>query len=165
MPEKDGTNHPIGTLLRVREVTFFSDGRSVVDSIGCRRFKTSNCQVIDGYNAAKITYIIDVKVANTQSVENLSRRVYAEAKTWFNNLDDNVKDRIVKHFGGFPCKDDNTETENGPDWHWWVLAILPVEDRVKATILGKNNLHERLLVIHRIFTCLQQRNKMNQKRS
>ena len=68
-------HHPIGTLLRVRDVTFFSDGRSVVDSIGCRRFKTSNCQVTDGYNTAKITYIIDVKVANTQSVENLSRRV------------------------------------------------------------------------------------------
>ena len=68
-------HHPIGTLLRVRDVTFFSDGRSVVDSIGCRRFKTSNSQVTDGYNTAKITYIIDSKVVNMQSVDILSRRV------------------------------------------------------------------------------------------
>ena len=28
---------------------------------------------------------------------------------WFSSLDDNVRDRITKHFGEFPLKDENTQ--------------------------------------------------------
>lgn len=31
-----------GTMLEVRDVEFFTDGRSVVDTVGGRRFKVSN---------------------------------------------------------------------------------------------------------------------------
>ena len=48
---------------------------------------------------------------------------------------------------------------SGSDWLWWVVAVLPVEDRVKATILGKTVFRERLLIVHRIFTCIQQKQR------
>lgn len=41
---------------------FFADGRSVVDSIGKRRFKVIQHSQRDGYNTADIEYIEDQTV-------------------------------------------------------------------------------------------------------
>lgn len=41
---------------------FFSDGRSVVDTIGRRRFKVIQHRERDGYNTADIEYLEDIKV-------------------------------------------------------------------------------------------------------
>nr|CAB3263470.1 LON peptidase N-terminal domain and RING finger protein 3 [Phallusia mammillata] len=162
MPADKTWHHPIGTLLKVRDVKFFPDGRSVVDSIGYRRFRTSHCEVKDGYNVAKYTYIVDEKVTDPQLLQDLLRladKVYAAAQEWFGALSSVVSSRITQHFGSFPFKDENINTENGPNWLWWVLAVLPVEERVQATILGKNILRERLLIIHRVLVCLKQKQK------
>lgn len=51
-----------GCLLEIRDVKFFSDGRSVVDTIGKRRFKVIQHSERDGYNTADIEYLEDVKV-------------------------------------------------------------------------------------------------------
>ncbi|PIO12711.1 hypothetical protein AB205_0062030, partial [Aquarana catesbeiana] len=50
-----------GCMLEIRNVEFFSDGRSVVDSIGKRRFKVIQHSQRDGYNTADIQYIEDEK--------------------------------------------------------------------------------------------------------
>ena len=51
-----------GCILEIRNVQFFADGRSVVDSIGKRRFKVLHQGQRDGYNTADIEYIEDQKV-------------------------------------------------------------------------------------------------------
>lgn len=51
-----------GCLLEIRDVKFFSDGRSVVDTIGRRRFKVIQHRERDGYNTADIEYLEDAKV-------------------------------------------------------------------------------------------------------
>lgn len=51
-----------GCLLEIRDVKFFSDGRSVVDTIGRRRFKVIQHSERDGYNTADIEYLEDVMV-------------------------------------------------------------------------------------------------------
>lgn len=51
-----------GCLLEIRDVQFFSDGRSVVDTIGRRRFKVTQHNERDGYNTADIEYLEDMKV-------------------------------------------------------------------------------------------------------
>jgi len=176
MPMPNQQHHNIGTLLKVRNVTFFPDGRSVVDCMGFRRFKTLHSEVVDGYTMAKVQYIKDAPVADEQTMERLIRiheKVFCEAKEWFKNQTNTVTERIVSHFGNFPEKDNNIRiyssifvaSENGPNWLWWVLAVIPVELRVKATILGKSSLRERLLIIHRIFVCLAQRPQNNQSRN
>ena len=50
------------TVLQVRDVNFFPDGRSVVDTIGVSRFKVLSHGQRDGYNTAKIEYLEDKKV-------------------------------------------------------------------------------------------------------
>jgi len=159
MPMPNTQHHNIGTLLKVRNVTFFQDGRSIVDCIGFRRFKALQSRMVDGYNTAKLQFIIDTQIEDDQTMERLIRiheKVFGEAQEWFKGLTSAVTERIVNHFGSFPDKDCSINTENGPEWLWWVLAVIPVENRVKATILGKNSLRERLLIIHRIFVCLAQ---------
>lgn len=46
----------------MRDVKFFPDGRSVVDTIGVSRFKVLSHGQRDGYNTAKIEYLEDKKV-------------------------------------------------------------------------------------------------------
>lgn len=55
-----------GCLLEIRDVKFFSDGRSVVNTIGRRRFKILQHRVRDGYNTADIEYLEDVKVGGNR---------------------------------------------------------------------------------------------------
>lgn len=51
-------------VLQVRDVKFFPDGRSVVDTIGVSRFKVLSHGQRDGYNTAKIEYLEDRKVSS-----------------------------------------------------------------------------------------------------
>lgn len=51
-----------GCILEIRNVQFFADGRSVVDSVGRRRFRVLHQGQRDGYNIADIEYIEDQKV-------------------------------------------------------------------------------------------------------
>ena len=66
---------PTGTLLKVDNVTYFPDGRSVVECSGVRRFKTTNCRVKDGYNVAKLNYVVDRKPRDHAATEELSNKV------------------------------------------------------------------------------------------
>lgn len=52
-----------GCILEIRNVEFFADGRSVVDTIGKRRFKVVEQHQRDGYNTADIEYLEDKKVS------------------------------------------------------------------------------------------------------
>lgn len=45
---------------------FFPDGRSVVDTIGVSRFKVLSHGQRDGYNTAKIEYLVDKKVGSEE---------------------------------------------------------------------------------------------------
>lgn len=51
-----------GCILEIRDVKFFPDGRSVVDTVGVRRFRVLSHGQRDGYNTANIEYLEDKKV-------------------------------------------------------------------------------------------------------
>lgn len=55
-------------MFQVRDVKFFPDGRSVVDTIGVSRFKVLSHGQRDGYNTAKIEYLEDKKVGVRRDV-------------------------------------------------------------------------------------------------
>ncbi|XP_029463450.1 LON peptidase N-terminal domain and RING finger protein 3 [Rhinatrema bivittatum] len=144
-----------GCLLEIRNVEFFSDGRSVVDSIGKRRFKVVQHGQRDGYNTADIEYIEDEKVQGEKYAELLTLHdsVYEQAYKWFNSLKQMLKHRILSHFGPMPAKDPDPQVNpNGPAWCWWVLAVLPLESRAQLPFLAMTSLKDRLSNIRRILT-------------
>ncbi|MEE6496875.1 hypothetical protein FKM82_002514 [Ascaphus truei] len=147
-----------GCLLEIRNVEFFADGRSVVDSIGRRRFKVLQHSQRDGYNTADIEYIEDHKVQGTDYAEllTLHNAVYDQACTWFNSLKPALKSRILSHFGPMPAKDPDLQIHpNGPAWCWWTLAVLPLESRAQLPFLAMTSLKDRLTGIRRVlqFMC------------
>ncbi|XP_053436279.1 LON peptidase N-terminal domain and RING finger protein 3 isoform X4 [Nycticebus coucang] len=142
-----------GCILEIRNVQFFADGRSVVDSVGKRRFKVLQQGQRDGYNTADIEYIEDQKVQGEDYAElmGLHNCVYEQASSWFHSLKTSLKNRILSHFGPMPEKDADPQVNpNGPAWCWWTLAVLPLESRAQLPFLAMKSLKDRLNGIRRI---------------
>ncbi|XP_027012019.1 LON peptidase N-terminal domain and RING finger protein 2 isoform X1 [Tachysurus fulvidraco] len=142
-----------GCMLEVKDVKFFPDGRSVVDTVGMARFKVLSHGQRDGYNTAKIEYLEDKKVEGEELSEllKLHDSVYDQATAWFTSLKDNMKSQILSHFGHLPAKDPNPQGNlSGPAWCWWLLAVLPLENKAQLTILAMTSLKDRLLAIRRV---------------
>ncbi|XP_032993733.1 LON peptidase N-terminal domain and RING finger protein 3 [Lacerta agilis] len=142
-----------GCILEIRNVEFFADGRSVVDSIGKRRFKVLQHGQRDGYNTADIEYIEDQMVQGTENAELilLHDSVYDQAYKWFDSLKTALKSRILSHFGPMPAKDSDPQCNpNGPAWCWWMLAVLPLESRAQLPFLAMTSLKDRLCGIRRV---------------
>ncbi|XP_077141315.1 LON peptidase N-terminal domain and RING finger protein 3 [Ranitomeya variabilis] len=147
-----------GCMLEIRNVEFFADGRSVVDSIGKRRFKVIRHSQRDGYNTADIEYVEDDKVQGEHYADLLVLHdsVYDQAYTWFSTLKPALKGRILSHFGSMPAKETDLQVNpNGPAWCWWILAVLPLESRAQLPFLAMTSLKDRLTSIRRVllFMC------------
>lgn len=54
-----------GCMLQIRSVHFLPDGRSVVDTIGGKRFRVLSRGMRDGYCIANIKYLEDMKVCTS----------------------------------------------------------------------------------------------------
>nr|XP_046262201.1 LON peptidase N-terminal domain and RING finger protein 3-like isoform X2 [Scatophagus argus] len=142
-----------GCLLEIRDVKFFSDGRSVVDTIGRRRFKVIQHSERDGYNTADIEYLEDVTVEGVteQELQSLHDTVYDQALVWVNSLKAEQRERIEGHFGPMPGKDSVLQcSPNGPSWCWWLLAVLPLEGRAQLPFLALTSLKDRLSGIRKV---------------
>uniref|UniRef100_A0A8B9GYD4 LON peptidase N-terminal domain and ring finger 3 n=1 Tax=Astyanax mexicanus TaxID=7994 RepID=A0A8B9GYD4_ASTMX len=121
-----------GCMLEIRNVEIFADGRSVVDTIGKRRFKVIQHSQRDGYNTADIEYLEDFRITGeaAEELQTLHDSVYDQALVWLNSLKAEQKERIEGHFGPMPVKDSDPQASpNGPSWCWWLLAVLPLEGR------------------------------------
>lgn len=146
-----------GTMLEIRDVEYTSDGRSVVNTIGSRRFKIGSKSVKDGYNTATVEFLEDDEVPSNRLGETrrLHDAVHEVASLWFESVEATTKRRILGHYGPMPT----VETEywtlpNGPTWMWWIVAILPLDSRIQLSVLRETNLRRRLEVIRCILKCV-----------
>ncbi|CAH1268424.1 LONRF1 [Branchiostoma lanceolatum] len=156
----DGGYMEHGTVLEIRDVSFMPDGRSVVDTVGKSRFKVLERGMRDGYNVAKVEPMEDLRVEGEEkaALEQLNSAVYQEAISWVQSLPANTIDRILQHFGNMPdLEADPQANPDGPAWTWWLLAILPVDQRIQYTILVMNSLKDRLEALRRILSCIRGR--------
>ncbi|XP_001180621.2 LON peptidase N-terminal domain and RING finger protein 3 [Strongylocentrotus purpuratus] len=139
-----------GCMLEINQLEYLPDGRCVLGTIGGRRFKVLERGMRNGYNTAKVEFLKDTVAEGDAGSElrALNHAVYQQARTWFVNLPIYHQTRIVDHFGPMPQQASDPQSSfNGPHWHWWVLAILPLHPRVQLSILSKTILKERLKVL------------------
>lgn len=52
-------------MLEIRDVQYFTDGRSLVDTIGGKRFRVVSRGQREGYNTAKVEFLQDQETENT----------------------------------------------------------------------------------------------------
>lgn len=125
-----------GTMLEVRDVEFFADGRSVVDTVGGRRFRVLRRGVLDGYCVATVEYLRDqpIEPSRTPAVVALHDRLRHDTESWINTAPNHLRERILQHFGAMPpVEPDWMSLPDGPAWLWWLMAILPL--RFPAQVL------------------------------
>uniref|UniRef100_A0A8C5I9L1 LON peptidase N-terminal domain and ring finger 1, like n=1 Tax=Gouania willdenowi TaxID=441366 RepID=A0A8C5I9L1_GOUWI len=148
-----------GCMLIIRSVHFLPDGRSVVDTIGGKRFRVLSRGMKDGYCTADIEHLEDSRVEDTSELEKLQElhdEVYEQARAWFQNLKIHFHNQILQHFGPMPEREDDIQaTPNGPACCWWLLAVLPIDPRYQLSVLSMTSLKERLVKIQHILTYLQ----------
>uniref|UniRef100_A0A8C6WSG7 LON peptidase N-terminal domain and ring finger 1, like n=1 Tax=Neogobius melanostomus TaxID=47308 RepID=A0A8C6WSG7_9GOBI len=148
-----------GCMLSIRSVHFLPDGRSVVDTVGVKRFQVLSRGMKDGYSIANIENLEDIKVEESgdlESLQELHDAVYAQACAWFQNLKNRFRNQILQHFGTMPEQEaDIQATANGPAWCWWLLAVLPIDPRYQLSVLSMTSLRDRMEKIQNILTYLQ----------
>ncbi|XP_075947346.1 LON peptidase N-terminal domain and RING finger protein 1 [Anarhichas minor] len=148
-----------GCMLTIRSVHFLPDGRSVVDTIGGKRFRVVSRGMKDGYSIANIEHLGDAKVESSdelQRLQELHDAVYEQARVWFQNLKFHFHNQILQHFGPMPEREaDIQATPNGPACCWWLLAVLPIDPRYQLSVLSMTSLRERLVKIQHILAYLQ----------
>ncbi|XP_075052237.1 LON peptidase N-terminal domain and RING finger protein 1 [Mixophyes fleayi] len=153
--DPDNSFADYGCMLEIRNVHFLPDGRSVVDTIGGKRFSVLNRGMRDGYCTADIEYLTDTQVEEEelQQLRELHDAVYALACRWFQHLRHKFRSQILYHFGSMPEREDNIQVApGGPAWCWWLLAVLPVDPRYQLSVLSVRSLKERLLKLQHILT-------------
>ncbi|XP_071373187.1 LON peptidase N-terminal domain and RING finger protein 1 isoform X1 [Centroberyx affinis] len=148
-----------GCMLIIRSVHFLPDGRSVVDTIGGKRFRVLSRGMKDGYSIADIEHLEDTRVEDSEELvrlQELHDAVYEQARIWFQNLKIRFHNQILQHFGPMPEREaDIQATPNGPACCWWLLAVLPIDPRYQLSVLSMTTLRDRLVKIQHILTYLQ----------
>lgn len=143
-----------GTMLEIRDIQYFPDGRSVVDCIGGRRFRVKERSTRDGYNTAKVDFIKDDVPSNPQeeqALTELHEQVHTKASEWFLSIGGAPRAQIVRHFGTFPAlEQEPVRQTHGPSWHWWLCAVLPLDPRAQTAIIAMSSLKARLQALQRV---------------
>lgn len=127
-------------MLIIRSVHFLNDGRSVVDTIGGKRFRVLSRGMKDGYSTADIKHLEDTRVrikayspADTfhsilwfsfmvlfqvedsnelKNLQTLHDAVYEQARVWFQNLEIRFHNQILQHFGAMPEREDDIQVNS-----------------------------------------------------
>uniref|UniRef100_H3BYT0 LON peptidase N-terminal domain and ring finger 1 n=1 Tax=Tetraodon nigroviridis TaxID=99883 RepID=H3BYT0_TETNG len=148
-----------GCMLIIRSVHFLPDGRSVVDTVGGKRFRVLTRGMKDGYSTANIEHLEDTRAEDSEEhkrLQELYDAVYDQARVWFQNLKVRFHNQILQHFGPMPEREaDIQATPNGPACCWWLLAVLPIDPRYQLSVLSMTSLRERLVKIQQILAYLQ----------
>ncbi|CAF4638418.1 unnamed protein product, partial [Rotaria magnacalcarata] len=99
-----------GTLLYIRGLVYTPDGRSIVDTIGQRRFRVIERGMKDGYNVARVQLVKDHPIEQHEfdDLFQLNRYTYNRVRTWFDRLDPRKQTQIVQQLEGYPICDDLT---------------------------------------------------------
>lgn len=65
----DAHFHELGTLLRIVNVQFYPDGRSLIETVGLSRFRVLRHGWLDGYTVGKTERIDDMSLEEEEAVE------------------------------------------------------------------------------------------------
>lgn len=156
-----------GTIVEVKHVRYLPDGRSLVDTVGVRRFKVKDRTLKEGISHAKVEYFEDdpsvyAKEDDLIQLINKCRATYDTLLTYIGQLHISERECIINALGHMPNLDqDLPNCPNGPAWMWWALCALPLTDQAKVMMFKSQSLLDRVTILQRYLNFIS---KVNQNR-
>ncbi|XP_027499380.1 LON peptidase N-terminal domain and RING finger protein 1-like [Corapipo altera] len=147
-----------GCMLEIQQIELLADGRSLVDTIGRRRFRVLSRGHRDGYHTADIEYLEDRKVAGEelQELQCLHESTYRLAQRFCEHGDLTSRHIVMQH-GPLPEKEEDIQASaDGPTWCWWLISILPLDPSYQLNLFSCTSLRARLTQLQRILAALLQ---------
>ncbi|XP_072001634.1 LON peptidase N-terminal domain and RING finger protein 1-like isoform X1 [Engystomops pustulosus] len=148
-----------GCMLEILHLDYLPDGRSLVETMGKRRFRVLKRGLLDGYHIAEIEYLVDKKLEGEelQEVQRLHDMVYQQLEECFSQHRGSLPRRVFMHHVSPPPKDDDIQASpDGPNWCWWLLSVLPLDPTYQMQILSMTSLKERLSHLKHILSVFLQ---------
>uniref|UniRef100_A0A670ZDW0 Lon N-terminal domain-containing protein n=1 Tax=Pseudonaja textilis TaxID=8673 RepID=A0A670ZDW0_PSETE len=144
-----------GCILEIQKIAFFPDGRSLVDTIGKRRFRVLRRGHRDGYHTADVEYLEDEKVREEQTeLQNLHDCTYELTQRFYEHGGRTFR-QLVMHHGPLPEKEEDIQASpDGPVWCWWLISVLPLDLTHKLTIFSETSLKARLTQLKHILNII-----------
>jgi len=150
---QDGLFSDFGTMLEIRGIQYFDDGRSVLDTVGGRRFRVVDRDTRDGYQVANVEFLEDAIPldSDVRELQLLHDQTLANALSWLRCHHTQRKEGIITHFGTMPAVEESYWLlPSGPSWLWWLLAILPLDSHAQMHVLSQCLLKKRLSAVNHI---------------
>ncbi|XP_026499416.2 uncharacterized protein LOC113403165 isoform X1 [Vanessa tameamea] len=152
--ERGHTFADYGTVLEICDCVVLEDSRCIVSTVGVSRFRVLERRVKDGCDVARIQPLTDIIPTDDeiQDLHLLAGQISCKALTWLKNMDESVREEIETAFGSLPydeTPDQWWKTSDGPNWLWWLIAILPLKSEIKILILSTRSLLKRMLAVSR----------------
>lgn len=157
-PTHTGVFAEFGCMLKIKNVQLLDDGRSLLDTVGDRRFKVLERSSKDGYNTAKVSFLKDDPVESNERADliKLEQEVYMLSKQWLDCLLPERLKKITEHYGPLPIPEEaELDQPNGPSWVWWMITILPIDKKLQVTAMSFTKLHQRLQFIKSAILTIQ----------
>ncbi len=62
---------------------------------------------------------------------------FEKTREWFSSMADDMRSKFENHYGDMPATEsDYWDLPNGPAWHWWIIAILPLDPQAQVSCIG-----------------------------
>jgi hypothetical protein len=61
---------------------------------------------------------------------------FEKTREWFSSMADDMRSKFENHYGDMPATEsDYWDLPNGPAWHWWIIAILPLDPQAQVSCI------------------------------
>eukprot|EP00746_Dinoflagellata_sp_MGD_P036674 gnl/MRDRNA2_/MRDRNA2_188065_c0_seq1.p1 gnl/MRDRNA2_/MRDRNA2_188065_c0~~gnl/MRDRNA2_/MRDRNA2_188065_c0_seq1.p1 ORF type:complete len:435 (+),score=56.45 gnl/MRDRNA2_/MRDRNA2_188065_c0_seq1:29-1306(+) len=145
-----------GTEVLIKNTRMLPDGRSLVESIGARRFRVLESSVKDGYNSARVEYLEDgIDPSNFdrgQHVQEIVARLNA-IQTALDSRPGDSRSPVEASARRFlelvlpSIQGQDMSLDQSDEFAWTVLYRLPVPHLVKYSFLAKLSKTERWIAL------------------
>ncbi|MEE6478333.1 hypothetical protein FKM82_011821 [Ascaphus truei] len=148
-----------GCMLEILSLDYLPDGRSLVETVGRRRFRVVQRGQLDGYHTAEVEYLADKRLEGEelQEVQRLHDAAYQQLEECFSQNRGRLPRHVfTQHSHPPPKEDDIQSSPDGPSWCWWLLSVLPLDPTYQMLIFSLTSFKERLWHLQHILSVFLQ---------
>lgn len=154
---------PIGTTVEIQSHVSLMDGRSLVETVGRRRFAIQSVETVDGYAMATVTYVDDVPDdapqadvdpngaaadgadaldAAAATNDDIMHGIVSTVAIRSGGRWEDLRAAVTEKYGQMPS--------DAAEFSMWLGSVLPIDDEAKLELLASRSVRNRLLTMRTI---------------